>query len=94
LTVQIYHAPADQTSVRQVGLLHAVFDRGSGRTHLITDVAHALMEAARQPGSREALCERVRAVADIEPVEGSDINQILLARVDELVELELLKLVY
>jgi PqqD family protein of HPr-rel-A system len=94
LTTPIYHAPLDQTSVCQIGFLHAVFDRPSGRTHLITEVAHALLAAAREPGSSEALCERVRNVADIEPVEGSDINQILLARVDELVELELLKLVY
>jgi PqqD family protein of HPr-rel-A system len=89
------HAPADQTSVRQVGFLYAVFDRGSGRTHLITDVAHALMQAARVPGTAVALCDRVRSSADIEPpTDGSDINQVLLARVDELVELELLKLVY
>jgi PqqD family protein of HPr-rel-A system len=91
---QIYHSPAEQMSVREVGFLRAVYDRATGRTHLITDVAHALMEAAHEPGSREALCERVRNTADIEPEEGSDINQILLARVDELVELELLKLVY
>jgi PqqD family protein of HPr-rel-A system len=80
--------------VRQISLLYAVFDRASGRTHLLTDVAHALMEAASQPGSREVLCERVRRVTDIESAAGSDIDQILLARVDELVELELLKLVY
>jgi PqqD family protein of HPr-rel-A system len=78
-----------------VGFLYAVFDRGSGRTHLITDVAHALMQAASAPGTAEALCERVRSTADIEPAtDGSDINKVLLARVNELVELELLKLVY
>jgi PqqD family protein of HPr-rel-A system len=88
-----YHAPADQSSVRQVGFLFAVYDRGSGRTHLITDVAYALFQAAHQPGRADELCQRVRSVADLEPEDGSDVNDVLRARVDELVELELLKLV-
>jgi PqqD family protein of HPr-rel-A system len=88
-----FHAPAEQSIVRQVGFLYAVFDRSSGRTHLITDVAHALLQAANEPGTALALCERVRSVADVEPEAGGDINEVLLARVAELAELELLKLV-
>jgi PqqD family protein of HPr-rel-A system len=93
-----FHAPAEQSVVRQIGFLYAVFDRSSGRTHLITDVAHALLQAANEPGTALALCERVRSVADVEPEaggpeDGSKVTEVLLARVAELAELELLKLV-
>ncbi len=74
-------------------MLYAVFDRGSGRTHMITDVAQALLEAARLPGSAADLCARVRAAADIEAQAGTDIDDVLKARIQELAELDLLTLV-
>jgi PqqD family protein of HPr-rel-A system len=88
-----YCAPAEHSLVRQVGLLYAVFDRLSGRTHLITDVAFAILQAANDPGSTDELCGRVRQVSDFDAEAGADIDATLRSLVDELHTLDLLKLV-
>jgi hypothetical protein len=88
-----YQAFVDRQAIRPADPLYAVFDRESGRTHLITDVSHALLMAAASPGSISELTARVRLAADIDSTLGEDIDMLLAARTQELIDLDLLKLV-
>jgi PqqD family protein of HPr-rel-A system len=92
LSLTRYHVLDSHLIIQPLDYLYAVYDRASGRTHLITDVAHALLQAAHEPSTIEILCDRVRSDADIEVVDGGDVNETLRARANELIELELLKL--
>jgi hypothetical protein len=88
-----FQALVDRQAIRPADPLFAVYDRDSGRTHLITDVSHALLQAATTPGTLEELTGRVRSSFDIESVLGDDIEALLVARAQELIDLDLLKLV-
>jgi PqqD family protein of HPr-rel-A system len=79
--------------VQPVLPLHAVFDRLSGRTHMITDVAYAVYLAAAEPGTAAEISTRVLQVADVQVESGDDIEAALHARIEELLQLELLTLV-
>jgi hypothetical protein len=88
-----YQAFIDRQAIRPADPLFAVYDRESGRTHLITDVAHAVLLAAHDAGTIPELVQRVRAVADIESMLDEDVDALLAARAQELIDLDLLKLV-
>ncbi len=93
MSLNRYQAYVDRQAIKPADPLFAVYDRDSGRTHLITDVSHALLLAAADAATVPELTARVRAAADIESMLDEDVDALLAARTQELIDLDLLKLV-
>lgn len=71
----------------------AIFDPATGRTHIVTDLAHALLQAAQEPGSLAELEARIAALQPLESDDGEAVTDVLAARVEELRALGLVELV-
>lgn len=55
--------------IEPLGELAAVYDRGSGRTRMVSFLAAALLALPREPVRRDALPARLAPLLDLEPAD-------------------------
>jgi PqqD family protein of HPr-rel-A system len=83
----IFKSNFEQLVFTQVGKEVAVFDRVSGRSHLISEESFVILEVTKNPETQEGLCKRVLSTFEVES--HGDPSDGVKARLDELVRLGL-----
>ena len=89
----IYRQRVSGLIVRPCAPHFAVFDPSTGRTHVLTDVACALLEAAAVPGSAADLASRVAQDQDWQIDDDQSLDKAVEVRLAELAALGLIELV-
>jgi PqqD family protein of HPr-rel-A system len=90
---RLYRRRSGGLIIRPCAPHFAVFDPDTGRTHVVTDVACALLDVAAEPGSAQMLAERVAQDQDWDVDDSQSLETVIEARLAELASLGLIELV-
>jgi PqqD family protein of HPr-rel-A system len=83
----IFKSDFEHLVLSKVGSEVGVFDRQSGRSHLLSEESFAILEVTKNAESLHNLCERILSAFEIES--HGDPSEGVMARLDELVRLGL-----